>query len=159
MLSEFWQTWGNTCREFSCKKCRTDAAGAVAHKFGWNISFTAILFSNLSSNYISILPSLYLVQAIGKISMFTAKNVTFWPNVTNLTKDEISDGELGNLSRRAQLTAILSDLYPPSDIEFFYLIFLPETSTVVNLINCCFPKHNILCSSSGERREQRWSSS
>ena len=159
MLSEFWQTWGNTCQEFSCKKCRTDAAGAVAHKFGWNISFTAILFSNLSSNYISILPSLYLVQAIGKISMFTAKKCHILTKCDKFDKRWNIRRWAGESVPTGSIDRNFVRLVPAVRYWIFLPHFLPETSTVVNLINCCFPKHNILCSSSGERREQRWSSS
>ena len=114
VLSEFWQTWGNTwqylqkilAQSFLAQKCRTAAGGEFLRVFNFIFDFFIL---NLVSGHLGIHLGIGQSAAFGKKMNVSLQNVKFWANVTNLTKDEISDGELGNLSRLAQLTAILSD--------------------------------------------------
>ena len=55
--------------------------------------------------------------------------------MTNLTKDETSDGELGNLSRRAQLTAILTSNTRRRILNFFLQI-LPQPQHLKDALLC-----------------------
>ena len=100
VLSEFWQTWGNTwqylhkilAQSFLAQKCRTAAGGEFLRVFNFIFDFFIL---NLVSGHLGIHLGIGQSAAFGKKMNVSLQNVKFWANVTNLTKDEISDGGWG----------------------------------------------------------------